>query len=121
MANYASKGAYPWYPTTRVDVRKTTISRQAEKAQRPQNTPAVKESDAVSSSDANINEKVNENDSSRNGNPESYNRVMYSNGYPYNDMKTYQEYLRNFYAISRRQYQPTGTTVKTGNVLTYAM
>ena len=112
--DYASKGTYPWYPTTKVDVRKTTISRQAEQTQPPENAEPMEESREASSSSTKLQDEVKGKENSQN----TYNqRVGYSNGYPYNDMQTYQEYLRNFYAASRNQYQPTKTSTKTGNTL----
>ena len=113
-ANYENNAAYASYPTTKVDVRKTTISRQIEKTQRSDNTEATKESKDIDSSNANIQTEANEDSTDKR--PGSYNGVTYSNGYPYNDLKTYQEYLRNFYAASRSQYQPTSTSIKTGNL-----
>ena len=114
VGDYASKGTYPWYPTTKVDVRKTTISRQVEQTQPPANAENMEESQEVSSSDTKLQEAAKGNENSKNSNNQG---VGYSNGYPYNDMKTYQEYLRNFYAASRNQYQPTKTSTKTGNTL----
>lgn len=112
-SNYVSKGTYASYPTTRVDVRKTTIARKTDEAvsDMQQNANATEQTDAVKEAGVPSENKEEAEDDKG---PASYWGTVYSNGYPYNDMKTYEDYLKNFYASSQRRNQPTNAIVKTG-------
>lgn len=113
-----SKGTFSRYPTTRVDVRKTTIARKTQETltDAARQSAAVKEIEgaAVAESEISGKEVAKEGGSEGNNSPASYWGTVYSNGYPYDNMESYQEYLKKFYASEGNQEEPTKGVIKTG-------